>query len=297
MSGTLACVAVACGSSRAAGPKACAGTAVSAHPRGPGVPRLEHVVVVMFENKEYGDVIGSSQAPTFNRLAGRGALFTHYCGVSHPSLPNYLALVSGSTHGIRSDCTDCSVTGLNLADTLGRAGLTWKAYAEGLPHPGFTGAEAGRYAKKHNPFVYFRDIASSPRRLARVVPLTHFHSDLTRGALPNFAFVVPDLCHDMHDCSVAVGDRWLGQFMRPLLEKNRLKRSAVFIAFDEGDKSDVSGGGGHTIALAVGPTVKAGSRSGLPLDHYNLLRTIEAGLGLPVLGKSGQARPITGIWR
>jgi phosphatidylinositol-3-phosphatase len=296
--GALAFLAMGCGSSRAAVPKACVGTGFTAHhPRGRAVPRLKHVVVVMFENKEYGDVIGSSQAPTFNRLARRGALFTRYCAVSHPSLPNYLALISGSTHGIQDDCTDCSVSGRNLADTLGRAGRSWKAYAEGLPHPGFTGAGAGLYAKKHDPFVYFRDISSSPRRLARVVPLTRFHRDLARRSLPSLSFVVPNLCHDMHDCSVAQGDHWLAKFMRPLLKKNRLRNGAVFIVFDEGDEGDVAGGGGHTIALAVGPTVKSGSRYGLPVSHYNLLRTIEVSLGLPFLGRSNQVHPIRGVWR
>jgi phosphatidylinositol-3-phosphatase len=260
-------------------------------------PHLKRVVVIMFENKEYNEVIGSSQAPTFNRLARHGALFTRYCGVGHPSLPNYLALVSGSTHGITDDCTDCSVSGRNLADTLGRAGLTWKSYAEGLPHRGFTGAEAGRYAKKHNPFVYFDDIVASKRRLARVVPLTRFHRDLRRGALPNLAFVVPNLCHDMHDCSVADGDHWLATFIRPLLRSRQLKHGVVFIVFDEGSEGDVSGGGGHTIALAVGPTVKRGTRVRSSLSHYNLLRTVEDVLRLPHLGSSSRAHPIRGIWR
>src|SRR6266550_8474159 len=121
LTGTLAFLAMSCGSSRAAVPKACLGkrSGASAHRHGRGVPRVKHVVVIVFENKEYGDVIGSPEAPTFNRLARRGALLTHYCGVSHPSLPNYLALISGSTHGIQDDCTDCSVSGRNLADTLG----------------------------------------------------------------------------------------------------------------------------------------------------------------------------------
>jgi acid phosphatase len=261
------------------------------------VPHLKRVVVIMFENKEYNEVIGSSQAPTINRLARRGALFTHYYAVAHPSLPNYLALVSGSTHGITDDCTDCPVSGRNLADIVGHAGLTWKAYAEGLPSPGWTGAGAGRYAKKHNPFVYFDDITASKRRLARVVPLTRIRRDLRKGALPNLAFVTPNLCHDMHDCSVAAGDHWLASFIRPLLKSRQLKHGVVFIVFDEGSDSDVTGGGGHTIALAVGPTVKPGSRVNGTLSHYNLLRTVEDVLRLSHLGSSGRAHPIRGIWR
>ena len=133
---------------------------------GVGVPAFGRVVVVVFENKGYSEVIGSAAAPTFNNLARRYALLTNYTGVAHPSLPNYLALVSGSTDGITSDCTDCTVAARNLADTLGAASRSWKTYAEGLPSPGFTGADAGRYAKKHEPFVYFRSVLSRPARLA-----------------------------------------------------------------------------------------------------------------------------------
>lgn len=260
------------------------------------VPHFSRVFIVVFENKEFGEVIGSSQAPTINRLAKRGALLTNYCGVAHPSLPNYLALVSGSTHDISTDCTDCAVRGRNLADTLERAGLTWKTYAEGLPRRGFTGAEAGRYAKKHNPFLYFRDVLSNRRRLARIVPLRQLKRDLAAHSLPSFALVIPDLCHDMHDCSVGTGDRWLASFLPPLVGNSQLRHGAVFIVFDEGAKSDITGGGGHTIALVVGPSVKRSSRS-VSLNHYNLLRTVEAGLRLPRLGQSRTARPITGIWR
>jgi len=271
---------------------------VSAHgPAERPVPRFRHVVILIFENKEPGEVIGSSQAPTINRLARQGALLTNYCGVAHPSLPNYLALVSGSTHGITSDCTDCVVDGPNLADTLEQARLSWKTYAEKLPTPGFTGAQAGLYVKKHDPFLYFRDVVSNRRRLARIVPLAQLGRDLARRALPTFALVIPDLCHDMHDCSVASGDHWLATFLPPLLGNREMRHGVVFLIFDEGAKSDATGGGGRTVALAVGPRVKSGSRSATGLDHYNLLRTVEQGLVLPQLGKSGSARPFVGIWR
>src|SRR5438552_8441176 len=134
----------------------------------PSVPRLGRVVVIVFENKDRDRVLGSAEAPTFAKLARRGATLTNYRAVAHPSLPNYLALVSGSTQGITDDCTSCVVTGRSLADTLAAAGRTRKTYAEGLPQAGFTGPGAGRYAKKHDPFVYFRNVASVPKRLRRV---------------------------------------------------------------------------------------------------------------------------------
>ena len=258
------------------------------------VPNFRHVVLIVFENHEVDDVLGSSDAPTFNRLGSQYATISNYTAVAHPSLPNYLALVSGSTQGIDSDCTDCIVAGRSLADTLAASRKTWKTYAEGLPRTGFTGASSGRYAKKHNPFVYFRRNLT-PARLQRVVPLSRFLPDVRGRRLPTFSLVIPDLCHDMHDCSVSTGDTWLASFLKPLLRGSVLKRSAVFVVFDEGT-SDV-GGGGRIAALALGPLVRPHSKSTGATNHYGLLRTIESGLRLPLLGLSAGARPIVGIWR
>ncbi|MGB2875518.1 MAG: alkaline phosphatase family protein [Gaiellaceae bacterium] len=259
------------------------------------VPRFAHVLVVVLENKAQADVLGNPAAPNFNSFASRYAVLSRYGGVAHPSLPNYLALVSGSTHGIQSDCTDCVVAGRNLADTLDRAHRTWKAYAEGLPQPGFTGAFAGRYAKKHMPFLYFRDILASPARRRHVVPLGQFSRDLASGRLPAFSLVVPDLCHDMHDCSVATGDAWLGRFVTPLLRSARLVRSVVFVITDEPPGSAPAGD--PVPALALGPLVVPGSRYTARTSHYGLLRTIEDAWGLARLGRSATTPPITGIWR
>jgi acid phosphatase len=261
----------------------------------PAVPKVDKVVLVVFENKEFPQVIGSGAAPTFDALAKRFALLTDYRGVAHPSLPNYLALVSGSTHGVTSDCTSCGVAARNLSDTLERAGRTWKTYADGLPAPGFTGPTAGRYAKKHDPLLYFEDVAGRPERLRRIVPLTVFRRDLDAHALPDFSLVVPDLCHDMHDCPVSTGDAWLGAFLRPLLRSGELAHGVVYVVFDEGTGG--AGGGGRVPALVVGPLVRPGARVRDPLDHYSLLRTIEDAWRLPRLARSGAARPITGIWR
>ena len=253
------------------------------------VPAFDRVIVVVLENKERGDVLGNGHAPAFNAFARHGAVVTRYRGVTHPSLPNYLALVSGSTHGIRDDCTRCTVAGPSLADTFEARKLTWKAYAEGLPRPGWTGPARGRYAKKHVPFLYFRRVLASPRRLRRVVPLRQLGLDLDAGRLPDFSLVVPDLCHDMHDCSVATGDAWLKGFLPPLLQ---LPRTAVFVVFDESDGPDPG-----VAALALGTIVRPGSRYTDATSHYGLLRTIEDGFGLRHLGRSARAAPITGIWR
>ena len=265
-----------------------AGRATAAAP----VPAFAHVVVIVFENKESTSVLGDRAAPTFNSYGRRYAKMTRYYGVTHPSLPNYLALVSGSTQGITTDCTGCVVDAKSLADTVEASGRTWKTYAEGLPAPGFLGPFNGRYAKKHNPFAYFRGIAEDPARRARIVPLSQLGPDVRAGALPSFSLVVPDLCHSMHDCSVGVGDAWLrsqiGKFVK-------LPKTVVFVVFDEGSTS--IRGGGHTAALAVGRAVRPGSRFARVTGHYGILRTIEQAWGLPLLGRSARVAPITGIWR
>ena len=259
------------------------------------VPDFTHVVLVVFENHEASSIAGDPAAPTFNALAGRYARLTNYDAVAHPSLPNYLALVSGSTQGITSDCWNCIVRARNLADTLAAAGKTWKAYAEDLPYPGFTGGSAGRYAKKHDPFLYFRDVARSRARLGRVVPYTQLARDLAAHRLPDFSLLIPNLCHDMHDCSVATGDAWLKAHIVPLVRSPELRGGVVFVVFDEGT-SDV-GGGGRVEALALGPAVRHGSRFARATNHYGLLRTIEDAWRLPRLGLSRTATPIGGIWR
>ena len=258
------------------------------------VPKASHVVVIVLENKGRSQIVGNREAPNLTALARRYAQLTNYTAVAHPSLPNYLALVSGSTHGITSDCTDCLVAASNLANTIEKAGKSWKTYAEGLPFPGFTGSSAGRYRKKHVPFLYFRNVVDNPRRLARVVSLGNFSKDLRSGRLPGFSLVVPDLCHDMHDCSVATGDTWLGSFVKPLLSNQKLGRLVVYVVFDEGN--DDVGGGGHVQALALGPLVRPGARDAQPLNHYSLLRTIELSLGLRALRASADANPVLGIW-
>jgi hypothetical protein len=259
------------------------------------VPDFTHVVLVVFENHEASSIVGNPAAPTFNGLARRYATLTDYDAVAHPSLPNYLALVSGSTQGISSDCWNCIVRARNLADTLAAAGKTWKTYAEDLPYPGFTGGSAGRYAKKHDPFLYFRDVVDSRVRRNRVVPYTQLARDLPAHRLPDFSLVIPNLCDDMHDCSVATGDAWLKAHIVPLLRSPQLRGGVVFDVFDEGTSD--TGGGGRVEALALGPTVRRGATFARATNHYGLLRTIEEAWHLPRLALSRKGTPIGGIWK
>jgi phospholipase C len=267
----------------------CAASTAQASSR---VPPFEHVVVIVFENKERDHILGSRSAPTFNSYAKRFANLTAYYAVGHPSLPNYIALVSGGTQGITTNCTDCVVDARSIADSLEGAGRTWRTYAQGLPYSGFTGPAFRRYAKKHNPFLYFSSIVNDPKRRNRVVPLVHLARDVRARALPDFSLVVPDMCNSMHDCGVGVGDKWLRRVAAPLL---KLPRTAIFVLFDEGSTS--IRGGGHIAALALGTAVRPSSRYRALSGHYEVLRTIEDAWGLPRLGASAEARPITGIWR
>jgi acid phosphatase len=256
------------------------------------VPRFSHAIVVVFENHSARRILGQAASP-FRRLAHRYALLARYDAVAHPSLPNYLALVSGWTYGVRDDCTLCTFAGPSLASTLAARGLSWRMYVEHLPlylkqGPGITGPEKARL-----PFLYF------PGEHARraTTPLSAFFDDLRERQLPLFSLVIPDLCHDMHSCSIAKGDAWMQRFLRAVLRPGALRRTALFVVFDEGRWIDTRGGGGRVAAIVAGPLVRPHSVSTAPLDHYSLLRTLEDSWGLRALGRSASARPITGIWR
>ena len=236
------------------------------------------IAVVVLENTEYGDIIGNRSAPYINSLARRYVLATRYFGIRHPSLPNYLALLGGSTFGIDDDCDDCSVRGASLVDQLDAAGISWRAYMEGMPSPCSQAASVGEYTKHHNPFVYFDNVVSSAARCARkVVPLSLLTRDLRSGALPRFVWITPDKCHDMHDCSAAVADRFLRRQLTPLL--GALGRNGVlFLTWDEGtsNRGCCSGAsGGHIATIVAGGLARHGFRFRRNADHYSILKTIE----------------------
>ena len=251
-----------------------------------------HVVVIVMENEEAGDVLGSSDAPYLNALARRYAVATNSYAIRHPSLPNYLALTSGSTHGITSDCTDCHVGGRNIVDQLEAAHLSWKGYMEDLPRPCSPVAGAGGYAKKHDPFMYYDDIVRSPSRCRRVVGFGALADDLRRGTLPAFSFISPNLCHDMHDCDVATGDRFLSGLV-PRLLRELGPHGFLVVTWDEG-RSDagccVDAHGGRIATIVAGHDVRRGARSGRAVDHYGVLRTVENALGLAPLGGAAAQR-------
>ena len=256
-----------------------------------GVPA--HIAVILMENEEYGDIIGSPSAPYINRLANDYALARGMYAISHPSLPNYLALTGGSTFGISSDCTTCSVGASSIVDQLTHANVSWRAYMEGLPHACFTGSGSGDYAKKHDPFVYYRRVVRSPTSCANVVGLARLALDERAHVLPRFIWITPDLCHDMHDCSVATGDRFVSRLVPPLL-RSLGRNGLLLLTWDEGSSNDGCcrlASGGHVVTIVAGPGARRGARMNSPADHYSVLQTIEDLLGLPRL--RGAACPCT----
>src|SRR5438128_7404117 len=172
------------------------------------LPNFPHVFVIVMENEESSAIVSNGAAPYVNGLLSAHGLAARYYAVSHPSLPNYLALTAGSTFGISSDCTGCFVNATNLADQVESGGRSWKAYMESMPSSCYVG-DAYPYMQKHDPFIYYNDIRTNATRCAAyVVPFTQLRADLTNGTVPNFAWITPNMCNDMHDCSIATVDAW-----------------------------------------------------------------------------------------
>jgi hypothetical protein len=248
------------------------------------VPRFDHIVVVVLENHAYSQLIGRGSAPFLNSLADRGAVLTNFYALTHPSEPNYLAMFSGSTHGLSDDSCPHSYTGPNLAASLLAAGQSFTGYSEDLPEPGFTGCSAGAYARKHNPWVNF---AALPAGINQ--PLTAFPEDLSR--LPNVAFVIPNLDNDMHDGSVAQGDRWLRAHLGEYADWSVDHNSLLIVTADEDDRDHHN----RIATVFTGAHVRSGKYPART-DHYGLLATLLASCRLRPFEAAARARPITAIW-
>lgn len=263
--------------------------------------KTAHVMVIVLENREASSVINNPSAPYLRSLASRYGLATQSYGMSHPSLPNYLALTGGSTFGITSDCTDCSVSAPSLVDQLQAAGIDWKAYMEGMPTPCFPGVSTPQgYAKRHNPFSYFTRITSDPSRCDRVVPYTQLSGDLASGSAPPFLWVTPDVCHDGHDCPTSTTDSWLSANLPPVLGSSWYRDGGiVIITWDEGETDagccNGNANGGHVATIVVSATAPTGARSSTPVDHAGTLATIEDLFGLSHL--NGAKDPANGSLR
>ena len=257
------------------------------------LPNFSHVFLIVMENEESTGIMGNNAAAYINTLATGHGLATQYFAVSHPSLPNYLALTAGSTFGIASDCTGCYVDATNIADQVESSGRSWKGYLESMPSSCYVG-DAYPYMQKHNPFIYYNDVRTNPARCAEhVVPFTQLSTDLVNGTVPNLAWITPNMCNDMHDCSIATGDAWLANVVPGILASSAFQNGGVlFITWDEGESSAGCCGnaaGGQVATLVIAPNGVAGLRSTIAETHYSLLRTIEDAWGLSALGQAASA--------
>jgi len=302
-----------------------------------GIPRYQHIVEIMMENTSFSTIIGNPLAPNLNALASKYGLATDYFGVTHPSEPNYVANVGGSFFGIQDDnnfyctpalansdptCTgttvDHTINAPSLADQLTAKHLTWKGYFQNLPPtpatgPVKTGPNANGpyvfkwpsstdalYASKHNPFVNFTGTQDA---VANMVPDTQLGADLATGRLPNFSYIVPDQCNDMHGTGgcgdentlISTGDAYVGTLVSEITHSAVWNRgtNAIVVTWDEDDFSDegqpgtgccgADPGGGHVVTIVITNHGPRHLTDSTPYNHYSLLRTIEDAFGLPCL--------------
>ncbi|HET8689843.1 MAG TPA: alkaline phosphatase family protein [Candidatus Saccharimonadales bacterium] len=257
------------------------------------LPDFDHVVIMVFENKGYSTILYNSQAPYFGKLAKQNSLATHYYANFHPSLPNYIAMTSGTNAGITSDCSPdkCPAKVKNIADEIESSGRSWKAYQEDMPAP-CTTYNSGRYAVRHNPFVYYPNILNDTQRCqSHDVPYSQLALDLSRNQLPDYVFITPNLCHDMHDCSVKAGNDWLAHEAPKIIDSDAFKNSnsLLIVTFDEAEGSDQTN---RIPTILIGHSVKKNFISDQTYSHYSLLHTIEAAWGLKPLTKNDADAPV-----
>lgn len=285
-------------------------------------PTFQHIFLIVMENHDYDDIIGSSQAPHINALARQYGLATNYWAVAHPSEPNYVALVGGSTFGIADDAsyTVNAESAPYLGSQLEAAGLSWKSYQQGLPHPGFLGETAttdgALYASKHNPFMNFLahyPETQRPEELTKIVPETQLATDLASGVVPNFSFITPGLCDDMHgdsacgdeDTLVSAGDAYVNTVVGEIMGSSVWSqgKNAIFITWDESSLDSgippfgLSTDGGHVATIVITNHGPRGVKDDTAYNHYALLLTIQSAFGLDCLRNScpaaGGVRPMS----
>jgi len=251
------------------------GTGASASASPSPTPAAKHVFVIVLENTSYQLALGQ---PYIASLAQQYALATNYHSVANPSLPNYLAMTSGSTWGIRDDGYHRLSAG-GVGSQLSDAGISWKAYTEGFTGDCFNSPYP--YALKHNPFAYYGGTCP-----ANVVPMTDLATDLN-GDTPQLSWITPGLCNDGHDCGIRTADQWLSQVVPQITSSPAWRQDGVlFIAWDESSAAD-----GRVALLVVTPSLRG--QIATPLDHYSLSATISDQLGVPRLGEAQQAASLS----
>ena len=247
-------------------------------------PHASSVVVVIMENRDYDLIIGDKEAPYINKqLVPQAALMTNSHAITHPSQPNYLGLFSGSTQGINDDSCPHTFSAANVGEELIAAGSTFDGYSESMPYDGFTGCYSGEYARKHNPWVNFTNVPASSNLI--------YQGFVTPSAL---TVVVPNLCHDMHDCSTQTGDQWLKSNLPPFLAYDKKHNGLLVLTWDEADPD--ASGKNQIATLLIGPMIEPGKYA-QDITHYSTLRTIEDIFGVACTADACQAHDLKGMWR
>jgi acid phosphatase len=256
-----------------------------------------HVFIVVEENHNYSDVVASPAMPYLNGLANQYGLASNYFANGHPSIPDYFMLTTGQTLTLIDALTphDFPVSEDNVVRELIAAGKTWKSYAEDLPSIGYTGGDSGNYAVRHNPLAYLTDVQNSSVEAQNLVPFSQLAADLPTANLPDYSFIVPNLCDDAHDCSLTVADDWLKTNIGPVIASPVFQKDGLLIiVFDEADTLDFTSGGGHVAAVLVSPMSKPGYKSIAFYQHQSVLRLMLEGLGVAKL--PGEAASAPAMW-
>jgi len=252
------------------------------------LPRPDHVVVVIEENRSYSQIMDKLKRDSYiHTLMKSGMLFTQSYGITHPSQPNYLALFSGSTQGISNNACPNSFASDNLATRLLDAGLSFASFSESLPAVGDLSCMSGAYQRKHNPAANWQGT-----RLSAALNLRFSDFPADFASLPTVSLVIPDQSHDMHDGSFYAADDWLRTHIAPYVDWAMKHNSLLILTWDE----DNFGEGNRIATILVGPMVQQG-KSDQRIDHYNVLRTLLDFYNLPALGASHDAEAIKGVWK
>ncbi len=285
---------------------------------------FQHVFIIMMENTGFDSLLNNPNAPWINQAVQKYGVAGNYYGVTHPSQPNYVAATAGTNAGVPDD-NDVTVDEQNIVDQLESHGKTWKGYMQSYalcttPLDHACGNQL--YERKHNPFVSFKDVQDNPARLANLVDLSQLGTDLKNNTVPDYAWISPDQCHDMHGrgapasdpCSfdneqelIAAGDTFLSDTVGAIMESNAWTgNSVIFITWDESDFTgsgpfgfgDTRGccnanpGGGHVLTLVI--TRDQGARASFTqYNHYSMLATIEAGWKLGCLANTCDTTHVT----
>jgi len=251
-----------------------------------------HVFILVEENANYSDVIGSSTMPYLNGLANQYGLATQYYADTHPSIGNYLMLTTGQVLTNDDSQTPLSfpVSADNVVRELIASNMTWKQYAESIPSVGYVGVDSGGFLTRHAPLPYMTDAQATAQR-QNIVPFTQFAADLANNTLPNYSFVTPNLCNDAHVCSLAVADMWLQTNIDPLIMSAPFQKDGLLIIVFDESGSDNTNGGGRVAAVIISPFAKRGYQSSTVYQHESVLRLMLEGLGVTKLPGSAATAP------